>query len=370
MTESWTRLREGLADRYRVGDELGHGGMAVVFHATDLRHDRPVAIKVLRPELAALLGRERFLREIRTVAQLTHPHILPLLDSGEVADQPFYVMPFVDGGTLRQRLDRSGPLPVAEAVTLARAAADALAYAHGRGFVHRDIKPENILFEAGHPVLADFGIVRALDRAGGETLTEAGMVLGTPAYMSPEQSLGTEEVDHRADQYSLACVLYESLAGEPPFTGPTTRAILAKRLGTDPPKVSVIRRTVPAALDSVIARALAVTPADRFESAGAFEAALAGASPAPASGGRPPRRGRRVAVMLLVLAALVATTVRFVSSTGLDFSAREWAVIAALDNQTGDSVFEGSLDGALAVGLQQSRYVNVVPRPRSRPRSP
>ena len=222
------QLRSALAERYRVERELGVGGMATVYLAEDVRHRRRVALKVLHPELSAVLGPERFLKEIELTASLQHPHILPLFDSGSAAGQLFYVMPFVDGETLRGRLEREKQLRVADALAIAREVADALQYAHERGVVHRDIKPENILLQGGHALVADFGIALAVQQAGGQRMTQTGLSLGTPQYMAPEQAMGDRNVDARADIYALGAVTYEMLAGEPPFTGPTAQAIVAK----------------------------------------------------------------------------------------------------------------------------------------------
>ena len=283
-------LRQALADRYRIERELGAGGMATVYLAEDLKHHRRVAIKVLRPELAASLGADRFLREIETTAPLTHPHILPLLDSGQVGSAPgltaeflYYVMPYVEGESLRDRLTRERQLPLEDALQIAREVADALAYAHSHGVIHRDIKPENILLESGHAVVADFGIARAVSAAGGERLTETGLAVGTPAFMSPEQAAGEEDVDRRSDLYSLGCVLYEMLAGEPPFTGPSVQAVVAKRLSTPAPRISILRERVPAHVEQALDTSLARTPADRFATAAQFAEALTGAAPARAS---------------------------------------------------------------------------------------
>ncbi len=233
-------LKAALAGRYRVERELGRGGMATVYLARDLKHDRLVAVKVLRPELAAFLGTERFLREIGLTAQLQHPHILTLIDSGEADGFVYYVMPYVEGGSLRQRLEKEGPLPLDEALRITRAIASALDFAHGRGAIHRDIKPENIMLHQGEPMVADFGIALAVSTAGRERLTETGLSLGTPAYMSPEQATADPKLDGRTDQYSLASVLYEMLAGEPPYTGPTAQAIIAKRLSEPIPHLSTL----------------------------------------------------------------------------------------------------------------------------------
>jgi Tol biopolymer transport system component len=247
--------------------------MATVYLARDLKHDRLVAIKVLRPDLAAVLGGDRFLREIRLTAQLQHPHILPLLDSGEAAGFLYYVMPYIEGESLRDRLTREGQLPVDEALRITRAVAAAVYYAHQRGVIHRDIKPENILLYQGEPMVADFGVALAAASAGRERLTETGLSLGTPAYMSPEQASASPRLDARSDQYSLACVVYEMLAGEPPYTGPTAQAIMAKRFSEPIPHLSTVRE-VPAGLELAITKALARSPADRFASVSAFIQAL------------------------------------------------------------------------------------------------
>src|SRR5213593_1791199 len=256
MADLSERVRASLAGRYTIERELGRGGMATVYLARDLKHDRPVALKVLRPELAAVLGAERFLREIRLTAQLQHPHILTLIDSGEADDFLYYVMPYVEGESLRQRLEREGQLPLDEALRITRAIASALDFAHGRGVIHRDIKPENIMLHQGEPMVADFGIALAVSSAGRERLTETGLSLGTPAYMSPEQASAEPKLDGRTDQYSLACVLYEMLAGEPPYTGPTAQAIIAKRFSEPVPHLGVVR-AVPPGLELAVTRALA-----------------------------------------------------------------------------------------------------------------
>jgi serine/threonine-protein kinase len=268
--------------------------MAAVFLARDLKHHRPVAIKVVKPELAASLGADRFLREIDTTASLTHPHILPVHDSGEAAGFLYYVMPYVEGESLRDHLAREGQLPLDEALRIAREVADALSYAHARGVVHRDIKPANILLESGHAVVADFGIARAVTEAGAETLTETGLTLGTPAYMSPEQASGSKHLDGRSDLYSLGCVLYEMLAGQPPFTGPTSESLVHQHLAVAPRPVTDLRPAVPGWVAMALQRALAKAPADRFNPASQFAEALAhpeagsestkvSAAPAPAA---------------------------------------------------------------------------------------
>jgi eukaryotic-like serine/threonine-protein kinase len=274
MGELETRLTHAVGTRYRLERELGRGGMAVVYLAEDLRHRRRVALKVLHPELAQAIGAERFLREIETAAQLTHPNILPLYDSGDADGLLFYVAPFIEGASVRERLARERQLPIDDALRLAREVADALAHAHAHGVVHRDIKPENILLQAGHAIVSDFGIARAVGAAGGDRLTATGLAIGTPAYMSPEQASGERDVDARSDIYSLGCVLYEMLAGEPPYTGPTTQAILARKAVAPIPSLHVVRETVPAAVQAIVERALAKAPADRFGTAAQLAQAL------------------------------------------------------------------------------------------------
>jgi len=304
-------LRRALADRYAIERELGQGGMATVYLAQDLKHHRPVAIKLLRSELATALGPERFLREIEISAHLHHPHILPLYDSGEAEGMLYYVMPYVEGESLRDRLTREKQLPLEDALQIAREVADALGYAHSHGVIHRDIKPENILLESGHPVVADFGIARAVGSAATEKLTQTGIAVGTPVYMSPEQAAGSKELDGRSDLYSLGCVLYEMLAGQPPFTGPTVESIVHQHLVTEPPNVTNIRPAVPASVAAALQRALAKTPADRFNPVALFAEALSGRAAAagttvPTAPGAviPTKRSRR-RLALLGLAALV-----------------------------------------------------------------
>jgi serine/threonine-protein kinase len=270
------RLQAALADRYRLERELGQGGMATVYLAHDLRHDRKVAVKMLRPSLAAVIGAERFLAEIKTTAGLQHPHILPLHDSGEVGGQLFYVMPRVEGESLRDRLEREKQLPIPEAVRIATEVASALGYAHRHGVIHRDIKPENILLHDGQALVADFGIALAVSAAGGSRMTETGLSLGTPHYMSPEQAMGDRSLDARTDVYALGCVVHEMLAGEPPFTGPTAQAIVAKVMAGEPAPLSTLRRTVPEHVEEAVLTALQKIPADRFTTAGAFATALEG----------------------------------------------------------------------------------------------
>src|SRR5437870_13223457 len=305
-------LRDALADRYAVERELGRGGMATVFLAEDLKHRRPVAIKVLHPELAAAVGADRFLLEIEIAARLQHPHILPLYDSGAAAGFLYYVMPYVEGESLRDRLQREKQLPLEEALRITGEVAGALAYAHSHGVVHRDIKPENIMLSGGTAVVADFGIARALSAAGeGRRLTQTGTVIGTPAYMSPEQATGSMESDSRSDQYSLACVTYEMLVGEPPFTGPSAQAVLARHSLDMVSPPSIVRANIPDAVEEAILRALAKVPADRYATTALFAEALT--TPSAATGAhrratleRAGRRPRRLWWTVPVAAVVVA----------------------------------------------------------------
>ncbi|HEY5552477.1 MAG TPA: protein kinase, partial [Opitutaceae bacterium] len=276
------RLNTALADRYRIEHELGKGGMATVYLAEDLKHDRKVALKVLKPELAAVLGAERFVVEIKTTASLQHPHILPLFDSGSADGLLFYVMPFVDGETLREKLNRERQLSVDDALEITKVVAGALDFAHKRGIVHRDIKPENVLFQDGVPLVADFGIAVAVSTAGGDRLTETGLSLGTPAYMSPEQASGEREIDARSDVYALGCLTYEMLAGDPPFVARNAAAVIARHMTDTAPPITTVRRNVSGAVASALARALNKAPADRQASAGAFATELRAESSAKA----------------------------------------------------------------------------------------
>src|SRR2546426_4690775 len=274
MEQVQEALSAALGDRYTIDRVLGRGGMATVYVAEDRRHGRQVAIKVLRPDVAAAIGAERFLREITIAARLTHPHVLPLIDSGQAAGSLYYVMPYVRGETLRQRLVRERWLPLKDALGIARELGAGLDYAHREGFIHRDVKPENVLLADGHAVIADFGIARAIFQAGGDHVTEVGLAIGTPEYMSPEQAAGDRELDGRCDVYALACVIYEMLAGEPPFSGDSARAIIAKHLSEPPQPLRARRPDAPAAVEQALARALAKDPADRFASVAAFTTAL------------------------------------------------------------------------------------------------
>src|SRR5881296_1462485 len=277
-------MQAALAGRYTIERELGRGGMATVYVARDLKHDRRVALKVLHSELAATVGPERFQREIKLAAGLQHPHILTVLDSGEAAGQLWYTMPFVEGESLRERLTRERQLTLDDALQITREVADALGYAHSQGIIHRDIKPENILLSRGHALVADFGVARAVQSVAGERLTETGMAVGTPAYMSPEQATAERELDARSDLYSLGCVLYEMLAGEPPYTGPSAQAVLAKRFREPIPHIRTLRESVPEAIEEAVSKALAKAPVDRYRSAAEFTEALGLASAVRAAG--------------------------------------------------------------------------------------
>ena len=302
-----TSVPSVLAERYVLERELGRGGMATVWLADDGRHHRKVAIKVLHPELSAVLGVDRFLKEIELTARLQHPHILPLFDSGSAGGLLYYVMPYVEGETLRSRLARERQLPIGDAVRIAREVAEALDYAHRHGGIHRDIKPENVLLHEGRALVADFGIALAVRNAGGARITETGLSLGTPQYMSPEQATAERELDARSDIYSLGSVLYEMLAGEPPHSGPTTQAIIAKIITDKPRPITELRGTVPAALAVAVHTALAKLPADRFGSAAEFAATLA--RPEAATGGAAivrPRRSRAALLAAMIGAAVPA----------------------------------------------------------------
>ncbi len=288
-------LRTALADRYRIDRELGRGGMATVYLAEDLKHRRPVAVKVLHPQLAVQIGADRFQREVEIAAQLSHPHILSLIDSGESGGRLYYVMPYVKGESLRARLDRERRIPVDEAVAMAREILGALSFAHARGVVHRDIKPENVMLHEGEAVVADFGIAKALTAREGETLTQTGTALGTPAYMSPEQASGAPELDGRSDIYSTGCLLYEMLAGEPPFTGPNAQAIMFKRFTEPARPVRAARPEVPEEVERALLRALARDPVERYATAADFAQALT-LSPFGRTGGEVSATGQHAAV--------------------------------------------------------------------------
>jgi len=363
------QLNDKLLGRYALERELGRGGMATVYLAEDLKHHRPVAIKVLDPELGALLGPERFLREIETAARLQHPHILPLLDSGAADGLLYYVMPYAEGESLRERLAREKQLPVEAALKLAREVADALDYAHRHDIVHRDIKPENILLQDGHAVVADFGIARAVGLAGGAKLTETGAVLGTPAYLSPEQAMGGRELDGRSDLYSLGCVLYEMLAGQPPFTGTTGEALIHQHLTLEPRPVTALRPAVPAEVAHALAKTLAKAPADRFETAAQLAAALAPTAPSREGEVRKPRRRAPMIVGAAAVAIAIAGFVMWKSGAieGLlrqreaSPPLKDWVLVAAFDGPADDSSLAGATRDLVSAALDQSQIVATVP---------
>ncbi|MFC1662036.1 protein kinase [Gemmatimonadota bacterium] len=361
------RLKAALADRYAIEHEIDSGGMATVYRARDLKHDRTVAVKVLKPELAEAIGADRFLREIRTTANLSHPHILPLHDSGEAEGFLFYVMPFVEGESLRDRLEREGQLPVEEAVQIGQEISDALAYAHEKGVIHRDVKPANILLERGHALLADFGIAQAKAGVEETKLTGSGMSLGTPSYMSPEQIGGEGEVDGRADQYALGCVLYEMLAGRPPFEGADIQTVMRQHLAADPPNLTQARATVPKGVARAVHRALAKHPADRFRNMGEIETALAGAT-LPLLARIPMGRARVVAyaavLALVLLGGGILGRSLLTDESAVDRGsplANKTVVAIPLENRTGNADFDnlGELvAGFISSGLSQADRID------------
>jgi serine/threonine-protein kinase len=363
MTDALSRLKTALSSRYAIERELGSGGMATVYLAQDLKHDREVALKVMRPELSAILGGERFLREIRIAANLNHPHILPLPDSGEADGFLYYVMPHVEGETLRSKVEREKQLSIDEAVALTRQVAWALDYAHQQGVIHRDIKPENILIEEGHAVVADFGVARAVSAAGGAQLTETGIAVGTPVYMSPEQASGERELDGRSDIYALGCVLYEMLAGEPPFTGPTAESIAHQHLSAEPPSVTAVRPTVPDDVANTLGKALAKAPADRFDTAAQLVDALNAALLATSAPTVTVRRQVPIALLavLAVLAAVVGTRLPRGRAVAID---PELIAVLPFENQTGaDSLETFGVIAAdmISNSLARTGLVSVVP---------
>ncbi|MEO8202177.1 MAG: serine/threonine-protein kinase, partial [Gemmatimonadota bacterium] len=352
------RLRASLADRYRIERELGAGGMATVYLAEDLKHHRKVAIKVLRPELADVLGPERFLREIEIAANLRHPHILPLYDSGNAGGFLFYVMPLVEGESLASVIRREKQLPIEAALRYAGEVADALSYAHAHGVVHRDIKPDNIMIESGHAVVADFGIAKAVASAGDVTaLTGTGMSVGTPSYMSPEQAAGDRDVDGRTDLYSLGCVLYEMLAGQPPFIGATIDVLVRQHIMTAPPPVTQFRPAVPPAVADALARALAKAPADRFNPVGQFASAIGGGNSGVASAvavaipGSRPNRWLPAAILggvLLLAAAGLALFLRKKPGAATGAAGAQSVAVLPLENIGGDTANQSFVLGVHA----------------------
>jgi TolB-like protein/Tfp pilus assembly protein PilF len=364
--EDQERLTRALADKYVIAREIGSGGMATVYLAQDLKHDRKVALKVLKPELAAVMGTERFLAEIRTTANLTHPHILPLFDSGEAGGFLFYVMPYVEGENLRERLDREGQLPVNEAVGIAGHIADGLDSAHRQGVIHRDLKPDNILFLDGEPVIADFGIATAGATAGGTRLTETGVSIGTPQYMSPEQVTGDWDVDGRSDIYALGAVLYEMLTGEAPHSGKTSQVILARMLSENPTPIGDLRDTVPDHVEAAVHRSLAKTPADRFQTAAQFATALVDGEADNRLHRRRPKQ-RSPVVWLAAISAVVIVAVALLWEPWFAPSAVITSVavlpLANLSGDSGQTVFVEGIHDALIAELQKlSAFERVISR--------
>lgn len=360
MSDLLLQLQRTLGDRYTIEREIGHGGMALVYLAQDRKHQRRVAIKVLRPDLARAIGPERFLREIEIAARLSHPHILPLYDSGATERLAYYVMPMVEGQSLRDRITAERQLPLQEVIRITGQIADALSHAHANGVVHRDVKPENILLTGGEALVADFGIARAADAAG-ERLTETGIAVGTPAYMSPEQAAGETTIDGRADVYALGCVVYEMLAGQPPFTGSSSQAVLARHALDPVPPLRTIRPDLPQGVDGAVLKALAKAPADRFDSTAAFKAALV------ASATERPRRRLASRGVLVGLAVLGAVIVAIAVSTRGDARESLAQAIAVLrfDNIGGDSKDEYFSDGMseeLMTALARIPGLRVTPR--------
>ena len=370
MSELLERLQRALSDQYRIQRELGRGGFATVFLATDLKHQREVALKVLHPELALAVGSARFLREIAMVAQFRHPHILPLYDSGDADGLLYFVMPYIEGESLRQRLEREHQLPLEDALRITREVADALDYAHKLGVVHRDVKPENILFEAGHAIVADFGVARAVSTAGGAKLTETGLAIGTPAYMSPEQAAGDPALDGRSDLYSLACVLYEMLGGQPPFTGPSPQAVLAAQISGAVPQLRKLRAGMPMGVAQAVERALAKKAPERFATAEEFAQELARVSTAEmlaAEVRRERARRRWRAVLTVAGVVLVAAvgwwTVSVVARAGRP-RIRSLAVLPLqnLSADTAQDYFVLGMYDALIGELDQITALSVISR--------
>ena len=368
VTDILDRVKTALADRYTIEHELGAGGMAIVYLATDLKLDRQVAIKVLRPELAAAMGTDRFVREVELTSQLEHPNILSIFDAGEADGFLYYVMPLVEGESLRDRLNRETQLPLDDAIQITKEIADALGHSHSKGIMHRDIKPENILLSGGRAVVADFGIARAVTMAGGEKLTQTGMAIGTPAYMSPEQAAGTGHVDHRTDIYALGCVLYEMLAGEAPYTGPTAQAIIAKSLSAPIPSIRRVRHAVSEEIDAAITKALDKVPADRFAKASHLIEALEGSRTVARPGRRRIRWRRWVGSAAATLAIILLGAYVVVRNRVGMFGLAQpiTVVLAAPAVAPGDSTLGLAIQVALQQALIESKRVTALPVDRVR----
>ena len=376
MSEIFERVRAAFADTYAIEREVGQGGMATVYLARDLKHNRQVALKVLRPELAAAMGGDRFPREIEIVAQLSHPHILPLHDSGEMGGFLYYVMPFVEGESLRQKLERDGPLPVHDAIKYLREVTDALAYAHERGIVHRDIKPDNVMLSRRHALVTDFGVAKAVSDAGGEKLTTVGVALGTPAYMSPEQAMGETDLDHRSDIYAMGALAYEMLTGEPPFARPTAQAILSAHVLDTPEDITGKRQGIPPGLGELVMRCLQKDKADRWQTAEAMLPLLETAG--TPSGGMTPTDTRPIKATLpqqkkatsrrtfvgaiAAIAVAVAGVGSGVALLGNDTPGPErMAVLPITDVSGSDSDLVEVMHNQLTVSLGQIPGVTVAP---------
>ncbi len=378
MADDIERLREALSGQYEIQSEVGSGGMATVYLARDLKHEREVAVKVLRPELAAALGPDRFPREIKIVARLQHPHILPLYDSGESVGFLYYVMPFVEGESLRAKLDREGELPVRDAVRILREVVDALSYAHDKGVMHRDIKPDNVMLAGKHAMVMDFGVAKAVSDAGGEKLTTVGVAVGTPKYMSPEQATGASHLDQRSDVYSIGILGYELLTGDPPFSGKTTQAILAAHVIEPPKDIRSTRPAVPQGLSDALMKCLEKNPADRWQSADELMPYLEGVG--TPSAGVTPTDTRPVNVMPKVAsgvsrrswigsAGIVAAVVivgfggwMLRGGGGGPTTIEQIAVLPFMDLSGEDQLFVETMHDALISAIAQTNKIGVVSR--------